>query len=46
MVTVFCDFKGFGFVTMEKSSDAMKAREALNGKAFDGRRIEVRLTDY
>jgi len=26
---------------MEKSSDAMKAREALNGKIFDGRKIEV-----
>ncbi|XP_065065875.1 RNA binding protein fox-1 homolog 3-like [Rhopilema esculentum] len=33
--------KGFGFVTMERSSGARKAREALNGKAFDGRRIEV-----
>ena len=28
-------------MTMEKSSDAIKAREALNGKAFDGRKIEV-----
>lgn len=28
---------------MERSSDAMKAREALNGKAFDGRKIEVTL---
>eukprot|EP00794_Sanderia_malayensis_P009226 gene9226-10199_t len=33
--------KGFGFVTMERSCDAMQAREALNGKVFDGRKIEV-----
>ena len=31
---------------MEKSSDAMKAREALNGKIFDGRKIEVGLLSY
>lgn len=33
--------KGFGFVTMERSADARSAREALNGKIFDGRKIEV-----
>ena len=31
---------------MEKSSDAIKAREALNGKIFDGRKIEVGLLSY
>lgn len=33
--------KGFGFVTMETSEDASKAREALHGKEIEGRRIEV-----
>ena len=34
--------KGFGFVTMETSEDASKAKEALHGKEIDGRKIEVR----
>ncbi|XP_066915774.1 RNA binding protein fox-1 homolog 1-like [Clytia hemisphaerica] len=33
--------KGFGFVTMETSEDASKAKEALHGKEIDGRKIEV-----
>lgn len=33
--------KGFGFVTMESSDAAAKAKEALNGKEMDGRKIEV-----
>lgn len=33
--------KGFGFVTMETSEDATKAKEALHGTEIDGRKIEV-----
>jgi len=33
--------KGFGFVTMENIDSAAKAREALNGKQIEGRKIEV-----
>lgn len=33
--------KGFGFVTMETSEDASKAKEALHGKEIEGRKIEV-----
>ena len=35
--------KGFGFVTMETSDDATKAKEALHGKEIEGRKIEVLL---
>ena len=34
--------KGFGFVTFSNGEDATKAKEDLNGKVMDGRRIEVR----
>jgi len=33
--------KGFGFVTMATVEDAQKARDALNGKEIQGRKIEV-----
>ncbi|XP_047143427.1 sex determination protein fox-1 isoform X1 [Hydra vulgaris] len=33
--------KGFGFVTMVTEADAIKAKEALNGKEIDGRKIEI-----
>ncbi|TMS36642.1 hypothetical protein L596_003758 [Steinernema carpocapsae] len=33
--------KGFGFVTMEKSNDAEKARLELHGSTVEGRKIEV-----
>jgi len=33
--------KGFGFVTMETCEAAATAKEALNGKEMDGRKIEV-----
>lgn len=33
--------KGFGFVTMENVDAAAMAKEALNGKEMDGRKIEV-----
>jgi len=33
--------KGFGFVTMESCEAAATAKEALNGKEMDGRKIEV-----
>lgn len=33
--------KGFGFVTMESADAAAMAKEALNGKEMDGRKIEV-----
>ncbi|VBB33723.1 unnamed protein product [Acanthocheilonema viteae] len=32
--------KGFGFVTMEKSADAEKARQELHGSSVEGRKIE------
>lgn len=34
--------KGFGFVTFSNGDDATKAKDDLNGKVLDGRRIEVR----
>lgn len=34
--------KGFGFVTFSNGEDATKAKEDLNGKVMDGRRIEVK----
>lgn len=34
-------FQGFGFVTMEKSADAEKARQELHGSSVEGRKIEV-----
>jgi RNA recognition motif-containing protein len=33
--------KGFGFVEMANSSDAEKAKEALNGTTFEGRTLRV-----
>ena len=33
--------KGFGFVTMETSDGATKAKKALHGKEIEGRKIEV-----
>ncbi|VDN02835.1 unnamed protein product [Thelazia callipaeda] len=33
--------KGFGFVTMEKSGDAEKARQELHASTVEGRKIEV-----
>ncbi|VDP08853.1 unnamed protein product [Heligmosomoides polygyrus] len=33
--------KGFGFVTMEKSADAEKARKELHGSMVEGRKVEV-----
>ena len=36
--------KGFGFVTFANGDDALKARDDLNGRVVDGRKIEVRYT--
>ena len=33
--------KGFGFITLANIDDAKKARQELNGKVVDGRKIEV-----
>jgi RNA recognition motif-containing protein len=33
--------RGFGFVQMSTQSEAEKAREALNGSEFEGRRLRV-----
>ncbi|CAI2356707.1 unnamed protein product [Caenorhabditis sp. 36 PRJEB53466] len=33
--------KGFGFVTMERPSDAERARQELHGSMIEGRKIEV-----
>lgn len=33
--------KGFGFVEMSNRSEAVKAREALNGSDFEGRTLKV-----
>ena len=33
--------KGFGFVTFANGDDAIKARDDLNGRVVDGRKIEV-----
>jgi len=33
--------KGFGFVEMSSSSEAEKAKEALNGTTFEGRTLRV-----
>lgn len=33
--------KGFGFVEMSTSNEAMAAIEALNGSSFDGRQMNV-----
>ena len=33
--------QGFGFVTFASAADADRAREALNGTAVEGRKIEV-----
>ncbi|VDN18551.1 unnamed protein product [Gongylonema pulchrum] len=38
--------KGFGFVTMEKSADAEKARQELHGSSVEGRKIEVCLLSH
>ena len=35
--------KGFGFVTFANGDDALKARDDLNGRVVDGRKIEVRI---
>ena len=35
--------KGFGFVTFSNGDDALKAKDDLNGKVIDGRKIEVSL---
>ena len=34
--------KGFGFVTFSNGDNALKARDELNGRVIDGRKIEVR----
>ena len=34
--------KGFGFVTFANGDTALKARDELNGRVIDGRKIEVR----
>ena len=34
--------KGFGFVTFANGEDALKAKDHLNGRVVDGRKIEVR----
>ena len=34
--------RGFGFVTFEDMSDAISAKESLDGKDFDGRPINVK----
>ena len=33
--------KGFGFVEMASEADAIKAKEALNGFEFGGRKLKV-----
>lgn len=33
--------KGFGFVEMSNQSEALKAKEALNGSEFGGRNLRV-----
>ncbi|MFH0779087.1 MAG: RNA-binding protein, partial [Candidatus Eisenbacteria bacterium] len=33
--------KGFGFVEMSNASDAEKAKEALDGREFQGRTLKV-----
>jgi len=33
--------KGFGFVEMASADDAAKAKEALDGQAFEGRTLKV-----
>lgn len=33
--------KGFGFVEMGSSEEATRAREALNGKEFEGRTLRI-----
>ena len=33
--------KGFGFVEMKDSSEAEKAKEALDGTTFEGRNLKV-----
>ncbi|MBW2057117.1 MAG: RNA-binding protein [Deltaproteobacteria bacterium] len=35
------EYRGFGFVEMSNSSEAEKAREALNGTEFEGRTLRV-----
>lgn len=35
--------RGFGFVEMERSEDAKKAIESLDGKEFQGRNLKVNL---
>jgi len=35
--------KGFGYVKFEKESDAMKAIDGMDGAAFNGRSIAVKL---
>lgn len=35
--------KGFGFVTFANGDSALKARDELNGRVIDGRKIEVRM---
>ncbi len=35
--------RGFGFVEMERSEDAKKAIESLDGKEFEGRNLKVNL---
>jgi len=35
------EYKGFGFVEMSNSSEAEKAKEALNGSDFKGRTMRV-----
>jgi RNA recognition motif-containing protein len=35
------EYKGFGFVEMANAADAQKAKEALNGSAFEGRTMKV-----
>ena len=35
--------KGFGFVTFANGDCALKARDELNGRVIDGRKIEVRM---
>lgn len=33
--------KGFGFITLADASGAIRAKQELNGKVVDGRKIEV-----
>ncbi|CAI2348741.1 unnamed protein product [Caenorhabditis sp. 36 PRJEB53466] len=35
--------KGFGFVTMQRTEDAVRARTEMNGMSIEGRRIEVNM---